>query len=70
MTDTLLTIANGAAAPLPHVPILPVNAFRETVLDLVNRRQRRVSAFFALPAVAAVYAIAAFWSKRHPKTPA
>ncbi len=53
MTDTFLTIANGAAAPLPHVPILPVNAFRETVLDLVNRRQRRVSAFFALPAVAA-----------------
>lgn len=50
MTDTLLTIANGAAAPLQDVPVLPVNAFRETILERVNRQQRRVCAFFAMPA--------------------
>ncbi|MDD4098179.1 MAG: prolipoprotein diacylglyceryl transferase [Lentisphaeria bacterium] len=30
----------------------------------------QITCLWLLPAVAAVYAIAAFWSKRHPKTPA
>ena len=50
MTDTTLTIANGAAEPRQNVPDLPVQTFRETLLERVNRQQRRVSAFFAMPA--------------------
>ena len=51
MTDTILTIANSTAVPLQRVPSLPVNTFRETLLELVNQQQRRVSAFFAMPDV-------------------
>ncbi len=50
MTATRLTINNATAVPLQSVPILPVEAFRETLLELVNQQNRRVSAFFGLPA--------------------
>ena len=45
----MLTINNATAAPLQDVPMLPVKVFRDTLLELVNRQNRRVSAFFGLP---------------------
>jgi len=45
MTAPLLTIANGAGAPLSEVPRLELSAFREAVIG-ARGRGRRVSALF------------------------
>ncbi|NLF93127.1 MAG: hydrogenase [Oligosphaeraceae bacterium] len=50
MTATTLTINNATAAPLQEVPSLPVNDFRDTLQELVQQQEHRVSAFFGLPA--------------------
>ena len=50
MTATTLTINNATAVPMQEVPALPVNDFRDTLLELVQQQEHRVSAFFGLPA--------------------
>jgi Ni,Fe-hydrogenase III large subunit len=50
MTATTLTINNATAVPMQEVPSLPVNDFRDTLLELVQQQEHRVSAFFGLPA--------------------
>lgn len=49
MSGIFLTLKNGEAAPFSACPLLPVEAFRDVMIEAVASGGRRVSAFFAMP---------------------
>ena len=48
MTSRLLSMTNGTAVAAARVPVLPLPALQDAIVELLER-ERRIAALFAMP---------------------